>query len=103
MLCREVLFYRPVRGRDAQRAIWDSHRAVAQDALAKGFARILVLEDDVLLHLWCRSTLRRSHGRTVFAGASADSRMGAPTRQQTHPPDGNRRDRLEHFDGGYGG
>jgi hypothetical protein len=34
-LCREVLFYRPVRGRDAQRAIWDSHRAVAQDALAK--------------------------------------------------------------------
>jgi GR25 family glycosyltransferase involved in LPS biosynthesis len=47
-LCREVLFYRPVRGRDADRAIWDSHRAVAQDAIAKGFARILVLEDDVL-------------------------------------------------------
>ena len=47
-LCREVLFYRPVRGRDADRAIWDSHRAVAQDAVAKGFARILVLEDDVL-------------------------------------------------------
>jgi hypothetical protein len=47
-LCREVLFYQPVRGRDADRAIWDSHRAVAQDAVAKGFARILVLEDDVL-------------------------------------------------------
>jgi hypothetical protein len=47
-LCREVLFYRPVRRRDAERAIWDSHRAVAQDAIAKGFARILVLEDDVL-------------------------------------------------------
>lgn len=47
-LCREVLFYRPVRGRDADRAIWDSHRAVAWDAVAKGFARILVLEDDVL-------------------------------------------------------
>jgi hypothetical protein len=47
-LCREVLFYRPVRGRDADRAIWESHRAVAQDAIAKGFARILVLEDDVL-------------------------------------------------------
>jgi hypothetical protein len=47
-LCREVLFYRPVRGRDANRAIWDSHRAVARDAVAKGFARILVLEDDVL-------------------------------------------------------
>jgi hypothetical protein len=47
-LCREVLFYRPVRRRDAERAIWDSHRALAQDAIAKGFARILVLEDDVL-------------------------------------------------------
>ncbi|HEY6996063.1 MAG TPA: hypothetical protein VH397_20360 [Xanthobacteraceae bacterium] len=47
-LCREVLFYRPVRGRDPDRAIWDSHRAVAQDAVARGFARILVLEDDVL-------------------------------------------------------
>jgi len=47
-LCREVLFYRPVRGRDPDRAIWDSHRAVAQDAIAKGFSRILVLEDDVL-------------------------------------------------------
>jgi hypothetical protein len=47
-LCREALFYRPVRGRDADRAIWNSHRAVAQDAVAKGLTRILVLEDDVL-------------------------------------------------------
>ena len=47
-LCRDVLFYRPVRGCDTDRAIWDSHRAVAADAVAKGFARILVLEDDVL-------------------------------------------------------
>jgi hypothetical protein len=47
-LCREVLFYRPARGRDTDRAIWDSHRAVARDAAAKGFGRILVLEDDVL-------------------------------------------------------
>jgi len=47
-LCREALFYRPVRGRDADRAIWNSHRAVAQDAIAKGLTRILVLEDDVL-------------------------------------------------------
>lgn len=47
-LCRDVLFYRPVRERDVDRAIWDSHRAVAQDAVGKGFARILVLEDDVL-------------------------------------------------------
>ena len=47
-LCRDVLFYRPVRGCDTDRAIWDSHRAVAVHAVAKGFARILVLEDDVL-------------------------------------------------------
>jgi hypothetical protein len=47
-LCRDVLFYRPVRGCDTDRAIWESHRAVAADAIAKGFARILVLEDDVL-------------------------------------------------------
>jgi hypothetical protein len=30
-LCRDVLFYRPVRGCDTDRAIWDSHRAVAAD------------------------------------------------------------------------
>ncbi len=47
-LCRDVLFYRPVRGCDTDRAIWESHRAVAADAIAKGFGRILVLEDDVL-------------------------------------------------------
>jgi hypothetical protein len=58
-LCREVLFYQPVRGRDTDRAIWDSHRAVAQDAIAKGFARVLVLEDDVLFTR-PRETLVRS-------------------------------------------
>src|SRR6516164_8289146 len=35
----------------------------------------------LLLHLWSRNTLRRSRGCTVFAGASADSRMGPPARQ----------------------
>jgi hypothetical protein len=58
-LCREVLFYRPVRRRDAERAIWDSHRAVAQDAIAKGFARILVLEDDVLFTRPRETVVRR--------------------------------------------
>jgi len=47
-LCQEALFYRPVRGRDIDQAIWNSHRAVAQDAIAKGFSRVLFLEDDVL-------------------------------------------------------
>jgi hypothetical protein len=59
-LCREVLFYRPVRRRDAERAIWDSHRAVAQDAIAKGFARILVLEDDVLFIRPRETVVRRT-------------------------------------------
>ena len=58
-LCREALFYRPVRGRDADRAIWNSHRAVAQDAIAKGFARILVLEDDVLFTRPRETLMRR--------------------------------------------
>jgi hypothetical protein len=46
-LCRDVLFYRAVRGRYANRAIWESHRAVAEHALRNGFCRVLVLEDDV--------------------------------------------------------
>jgi len=48
-LCRTVVFYRPVRGRHANRAIWESHRTVAQHATANGFTRVLVLEDDVFL------------------------------------------------------
>jgi hypothetical protein len=47
-LCREVTFYRPVRGPRSDRAIWESHRAVAQDAIAKGHKRVLVLEDDIV-------------------------------------------------------
>ena len=39
----------------------------------------------LLLHLWYGSTLRRSRGRTAFAGALAHSRMGA-TRPPSHPP-----------------
>lgn len=47
-LCGDVLFYRAVRGNyAANRAIWESHRAVAQHALRNGFRRVLVLEDDV--------------------------------------------------------
>jgi hypothetical protein len=46
-LCRHVVFYRAVRGRYANRAIWESHRAVARHALHNGFCRVLVLEDDV--------------------------------------------------------
>src|SRR5215470_4656641 len=58
-LCQEALFYRPVRGRDIDQAIWNSHRAVAQDAIAKGFTRILVLEDDVLFTQLRETLVRR--------------------------------------------
>ena len=47
-LCRHVILYRPVRGKNGERAIWASHRALAQDALAKGRRCTLMLEDDVL-------------------------------------------------------
>ncbi len=46
-LCRQVTFYRPVRARNSTRGVWESHRAVAQEALAHGYRRVLVLEDDV--------------------------------------------------------
>lgn len=46
-LCRHVTFYRPTRGRNAELAIWESHRAVAHHALANGRKCALILEDDV--------------------------------------------------------
>ena len=65
-LCRDVLFYRPVRGGDTDRAVWDSHRAVAAHALAEGFARIRVLEDDVLF-----TRPRETLGRRITAALCA--------------------------------
>jgi len=47
-LCRHVTLYRPVRGADSGRAIWDSHRALARHALAKGCRSALFLEDDIV-------------------------------------------------------
>lgn len=47
-LCRHVIFYRPIRGENGERAIWESHRAIARHALAKGCRSALMLEDDVL-------------------------------------------------------
>lgn len=45
-LCRDVVFYRPRRGDNIPRAVWASHRAVASHALAQGFRRVVILEDD---------------------------------------------------------
>jgi GR25 family glycosyltransferase involved in LPS biosynthesis len=46
-LCRHVTLYRPARGRNSTRAIWESHRALARHALANGREHVLILEDDV--------------------------------------------------------
>lgn len=46
-LCRQVTFYRPSRAKITNRGVWTSHRAVAQEALARGHRRALILEDDV--------------------------------------------------------
>lgn len=47
-LCRRVVFYRPER-HPVKGVIgsWESHRAVALDALARGARRALICEDDV--------------------------------------------------------
>lgn len=47
-LCPHVTFYRPARGKNAERAIWASHQAVASHALAHDRDCVLILEDDVL-------------------------------------------------------
>jgi GR25 family glycosyltransferase involved in LPS biosynthesis len=49
-LCRLVSLYRPVRGKNGTRAIWESHRAVACHAVANGCRSALILEDDVYFH-----------------------------------------------------
>jgi hypothetical protein len=46
-LCGDVTFCRPRRGRFSTLAIWTSHREVAREALRRGQAKILVLEDDL--------------------------------------------------------
>lgn len=46
-LCRHVTFYRPVRGAHSERAIWESHRAVARHAIVRRCRSALILEDDV--------------------------------------------------------
>jgi GR25 family glycosyltransferase involved in LPS biosynthesis len=46
-LCRHVTFYRPARGAFYPLAVWDSHRAVACEAVRKRCRAALILEDDV--------------------------------------------------------
>ena len=46
-LCKRAVFYRPSKDRVAKRGCWESHRAVAADARARGLQRVLIVEDDV--------------------------------------------------------
>jgi hypothetical protein len=47
-LCARAVFHRPTKDRIAKRGCWESHRAVAAHARARGLRRVLILEDDVL-------------------------------------------------------
>jgi hypothetical protein len=54
-LCRHVTLYRPVRGKNGERAIWESHRALARHALENDRRCTLMLEDDVdFRQLWSK-------------------------------------------------
>jgi hypothetical protein len=69
-MCRNVIFFRPTRGRCQAVAIWDSHRAIAKEALRRGFDRVLILEDDVrFLTSWSRCV---TAARTALAKLPAD-------------------------------
>jgi len=50
-LCRETRFYRAQRARNTDRGVWDSHRRVAQEAIARRQRRVLIMEDDVAFGL----------------------------------------------------
>jgi hypothetical protein len=64
-LCRKVTFHRPLKHPSMPKVgIWEAHRAVGLDALAKGRRTVLVLEDDVVF-------ARRVTPRTLRAVARA--------------------------------
>jgi hypothetical protein len=46
-LCQYVTLYRPTRGKNRERSIWETHQALARHALANGRRHVLMLEDDV--------------------------------------------------------
>ncbi len=67
-LCRRMLFYRPERDHEnPARGIWESHRAVARHALARGLRRVLVTEDDVSFSRRISAATVRRVGRALAA------------------------------------
>jgi hypothetical protein len=71
-LCRKVVFFRPERHpRKGVIGSWESHRAVAADALARGARRVLVCEDDVVFRRGLGARTVAAIGR-VLAGLPED-------------------------------
>jgi len=65
-LCRKVTFLRPERHPSKPTiGIWESHRAVAADALKRGLRTIAVFEDDVQFSRHVRSGSVREAGRVL--------------------------------------
>jgi hypothetical protein len=65
-LCRKVVFYRPVK-HPVKGIIgsWESHRAVGQDALQRGYRTTLIMEDDVFFAARLRPRKVRQIGRAI--------------------------------------
>jgi len=65
-LCRQVTFYRPVK-HPVKGIIgsWESHRAVGEDALQRGYNRTLIMEDDVFFASRLRPSRVRAIGRAL--------------------------------------
>jgi hypothetical protein len=67
-LCRRVTFHRPAAHGEAPKiGIWEAHRAVGVDALAKGMRAVLVLEDDVRFSRRVTPRTVRNVGRALVA------------------------------------
>lgn len=65
-LCRHVTFHRPDKHpKSGFIGSWEAHRAVAMDALRRGFERTLIFEDDVLFTRSVRPATLRSLKRAL--------------------------------------
>jgi hypothetical protein len=65
-LCRKAVFHRPAKHPTRPKVgIWEAHRAVGLEALARGQRTVLVLEDDVRFAPWVGPRTVRAVGRTL--------------------------------------
>jgi hypothetical protein len=65
-LCRHVTFFRPAKHATMPKVgIWESHRAVGLEALARGQQRVLIFEDDVRFARHVSPRTARAVGRAL--------------------------------------